>query len=404
METAKKYRDAAVANANIFIADKSDSVTRLIEGLKIKLEKQYNLAANAIDGFTSDLSHELKQLELSGQLTQDRVKQALDKYQTKAIKQKYVTGAQWKDIANDIQGSFANPTWYQRLFGTGPTHSSFFDEDSFHTWLTTSLTQRLQENKALTKQEIDDVLQTLKQAIQSTTSSAQDLSKLATADWWKHLGDDLEKNAKLKKDQVNDVVESLRDEVVAYKIFAMDYAGQKVDDTQNLLNSASRYIMERGQGLYQAVIRPLQRKQSQVHDAATASASSLRTEATNTYHEAKESFYDAKEEVADSVNDVKDYVDDAKDSFGKFWRHKEMETYRKIGYTEAHINWLENYLSKTFHDKAQITKESIQHAIQTIRNYLVQAKVQTMANIDSQLKSLEGLLNSWRHSKTRTEL
>lgn len=404
LDTAKRYRDAAVANANIFIADKSDSVTRLIEGLKIKLEKQYNLAANAIDGFTTDLSHELKQLELSGHLTQDRVKQTLDQYQAKAIKQKYVTEAQWKDIANDIQGSFVNPTWYQRLFGTGPTHSSFFDEDSFHTWVSTSLTDRVKQNKELTKQEIDDVVQTLKRAIQSTSSSVQDLSKLASADWWKQLGDDLEKDAKLKKNQVDSVIESLKDDVNSYKIFAMDYAGQKVDDTQSLLASAVQYVMDRGQGLYQAVVRPAQRKQSEIHNAATATASSLRAGATEAYHDAKDSFYDAKEDVAESVEDVKEYVDDTKDSFGKFWRNKELETYRKIGYTEAHINWLESYLSKTFHNKAEITKESIQHAIQTIRNYLIKAKVQTAANIDAQLKSLEGLLNSWRHSKSRTEL
>ncbi|KAK4516233.1 Prohibitin-2, subunit of the prohibitin complex (Phb1p-Phb2p) [Mucor velutinosus] len=425
LDTVKRYRDAAVANAGIFISDKADSVTRLVEGLKIKLEKQYKLSANNVDALSNDLSHELKQLELSGSLTQDKVKQALDKYQHKAIKQKYVTAAQWKDISNDIQGSFASPNWYQRIFGGGPSHSKLFAEDSFHTWLTTSVTQRLQQNKDLTKAEIDSVVDSLNNAITTTSSSVQDLSKLGTAAWWKQFSKDLEKSAKLKQNQADAVVESLKDEVNAYKIFAIDYAGETAQQTQNYLLNAAQYLKDAGYDIYQKVVHPLQsnpEKEAKVSgalytassaaasatSAAGASASSLHAAATDAAAAATDAAASATDAAASSASVLRaqasESVYNAKDNFGRFWRQKELETYKKIGYTEAHINWIENYLSKTFHANTDFAKDTVQNAIRTIRQYLVNAKVQTAAHVDSQLKSIEGLIESWRRTVVRDEL
>lgn len=418
LDTVKSYRDAAVANAGIFISDKADSVTRLVEGLKIKLEKQYKLSANNVDALSNDLSHELKQLELSGSLTQDKVKQALDRYQHKAIKQKYVTAAQWKDISNDIQGSFASPTWYQRIFGGGPSHSKLFAEDSFHTWLTTSVTQRLQQNKDLTKAEIDSVVESLQKAISTTSASVQDLSKLGTAAWWKQFSKDLEKSAKLKQNQADAVVESLKDEVNAYKIFAIDYAGETAQQTQNYLLNAAQYLKDAGYDIYQKVVHPLQAnpdKEAKV-SGALYSASSAAASATNAAGASASSLHAAATDAAAAATDAaassasvlraqaSESVYDAKDNFGRFWRQKELETYKKIGYTEAHIDWIENYLSKTFHAKTDFAKDTVQNAIRTIRQYLVNAKVQTAAHVDSQLKSIEGLIESWRRTVVRDEL
>ncbi|GAN01119.1 hypothetical protein MAM1_0004d00550 [Mucor ambiguus] len=418
LDTVKNYRNAAVANAGIFISDKADSVTRLVEGLKIKLEKQYKLSANNVNALSNDLSHELKQLELSGSLTQDKVKQALDKYQHKAIKQKYVTAAQWKDISNDIQGSFTSPTWYQRIFGGGPSHSKLFAEDSFHTWLTTSVTQRLQQNKDLTKAEIDSVIESLKNAITTTSSSVQDLSKLGTAAWWKQFSKDLEKSAKLKQNQADAVVESLKDEVNAYKIFAIDYAGETAQQTQNYLLNAAQYLKDAGYDIYQKVVHPLQanpEKDAKV-SGALYSASSAAASATNAAGASASSLHAAATDAAAAATDAaassasvlraqaSESVYDAKDNFGRFWRQKELETYKKVGYTEAHIDWIENYLSKTFHAKTDFARDTVQNAVRTIRQYLVNAKVQTAAHIDSQLKSIEGLIESWRRTVVRDEL
>ncbi|KAI8376803.1 hypothetical protein BD560DRAFT_445552 [Blakeslea trispora] len=411
LETARRYRDAAATNANIFLNDKAGSISRLMDGIKIKLEKNYKLSANQLNGLYNDLSHELKQLELSGSLTQDKVKQALDQYQRQAIKQKYLTEAQYKELSSDIQSSFAHPTWYQRLLGTGHANH-FYDDNSFHTWMSTNVVQRLQQNKELTKEEIDQVANVLKKAIEKSSNSLQDL---ATPSWWKQLGKDLEKEGKLKQQQTQDVLDSLKDEVYAYKIFATDYAGETKQKSQNALLNAIQYLKDTGSGLYQAAFQPLKRGQEDSY-RAMSTASSAASSATNAAGSSASSMVASMTDAAASATDAAassasvlrsqatQSVYDAKDNFGRFWRQKEMETYRKIGYTEAHIDWIENYLSKTFHAKTNFAKESIQSAVNTIRQYLIQAKVQTAAHIDSQLKSLEGLIEHYRRTVVRDEL
>lgn len=418
MDTVQKYRDAAVANAGYFVNDKTNAIQSLIDGLKIKLEKHYKLSANTVQAFADDIQHELKQLELSGSLTQDKVKQSLDKLQHRAVKQKYVTAAQYQEIARDLESSFTTPTWFQRVFHTGPSHSNHFSDDSFHTWITSSVTQRLQENKELTKTEIDAVVDTLKKAIANTSASVKDLSKLATPAWWKKFTTDLEKDAKIKSDQANRIVDSLKDEVNAYKIFAIDYAGDAAQQGQGYLAYASQYIKDTGNSIYQAVVHPLKAnpdKEAEIH-AALSTASSAAASATDAAGNSANAYYDSAASYAAAATDAAassasvlrsqatQSVNHAKDSFGHFWRQKELETYKKIGYTEAHIDWIENYLTKTFTDKKNLAKDTVNSAVRTIRQYLVSAKVQTAAHIDSQLKSIEGLVESWRKTITRDEL
>lgn len=419
-----------MVNAGLFINDKSNTVQRLMDGLKNKLETKYKLKADAIQAFTDDVQHELRQLELSGSLTQDKVKQSLDKLQHKAIKQKYLTASQYKEISNDLQSSFATPTWFQKLFGSST--SAYFTDDAFHNWISNTITHRLQENKDLTKEQIQSIVDTLKSAIASTSSSVQDLSKLASAKWWKQLSTDIEKNAKLKQGQVTGIVDSLKDEVNAYKIFAMDYAGEASDKTQSVLGSATQYLVNTGSYLL-SFIQPVNSVKGQVDDVV-ASASSAAQSATNAAGasgaSARDAAYSAANDAGNTVSSVaaaatdaangakdaaaasvasihsqaSENVHQAKNSFGRFWRQKELETYKNIGYTEAHIDWIENYLSQTFQDKRNFAKETVQHAIQTIRDYLVSVKVQTTTHVDHQLKSIENLIDSWRKTVIHNEL
>ncbi|CEG76858.1 hypothetical protein RMATCC62417_11694 [Rhizopus microsporus] len=397
LTTVKKYRDAAMANANIFINNQSDVVNRLIDAAKIKLTSSYKLSSENANDLINDIQHSLKQLELSGALTRDKVKHSLDKLQHKAVKQKIITESQFKELAKDIEDSFYSPTWYQRLLNWAPSTSDVFPDDSYHTWLKSTITNRLQENKELTKEQIAGVVDTLKSAISSASTSASDLSKLGDAKWWQKLGNDLEKNAKLKQNQVESVIDSLRDEVTAYKIFAMDYASETSEQTQHVFARAGQYLKDTGNTIYEKVVHPL-KSNSAAASASVSSAASVASEAaTSATDAAAESASILRAKATESVND-------AQNSFGHYWRQKELDSYRKLGYTEAHIEWIQNYLSKTFTDKKNLTKDTVYNAIRTIRQYLVQAKVQTAAHIDAQLKSLEELIEYWRRHAVRDEL
>ncbi|KAG1472615.1 hypothetical protein G6F56_001431 [Rhizopus delemar] len=398
LETVKKYRDAAMVNADSFLHNPANAVNKIIDGAKLKLTSSFKLSTENANALTTDLQHSLKQLELSGSLTHDKVKQSLDKLQHKIVRQKILSESQFKELSLDIQSHFGQPTWYQRLLGQTPSTSDLFPEDSYHTWLKSNVGSRLEENKELTKDEIAAVINTLKKSI---TSSASDLSQLGDTRWWAKVSNELTKNAKLKQAQVESVIESVQDEVNAYKIFAMDYASETADDTQHLLARAGNYIKDAGNQIYHAVVH----SPSSSVSSAVSVASSAAASATDAAGKSASSVTEAAGKSASSLQaQATQTVNDVKDSIGHFWRQKERETYRKVGYTEAHIDWIQNYLSQTFRDKKNYTKDTIYNTLRTVRQYLVQAKVQSLTHIDAQLKSLEELIEHWRVHTIRDEL
>lgn len=387
LDTVKRYHDAALANTNVFINNKTDIVNQISDATQLK--QTYKLSTENANALANDIQHGLKQLELSGSLTREKVKRSLDRLEHKLVQQGILTESQFKQVALDIQNKFTNPTWYQRLWG-----SNLFQDDAYHTWLQSTITRRLEKMKGLEEEEIKSVVERLKQAV-STTASSSHLSKLGDANWWKSLAKDLEKNTRLTKDQIKAVVDSLGDEVTAYKIFAMDYASETAQDTEHIVWRAGRYLVNSAYGLYQAIADPLwsqpdlvSHKASFVKNEAVSSANSAKDAATEAVKDADQSASVLRTQATQGVND-------AQKSFGYFWRQKELETYRALGYKDAHVEWIQNYLSKTFNDKKNHTKDSISHAILTIRQYLVQAKVQTTNHIDAQLKSVEELVHYW---------
>ncbi|KAI8878128.1 hypothetical protein K501DRAFT_297833 [Backusella circina FSU 941] len=387
MDTVKQYHDAAADNVNDFVSDKNDKINKLIDTLKIKLEKNYKISAINVEGLSDDIKHNLKQLQLSGSLQQEQVKQSLDELGRNALKKKYVTESQWKEIASDLESSFNNnPSWLQRTFSGWSSHSD--PNQSIQNWVDKNVMNRLEQNKELTKQEIQTVTDTLIKAVSHAVNT--DVSKLGDRDWWNQLGDDIQTSAKLKRDQVQQVVESIRDDVISYKIFVMDYAN---DNSQHVFAAAGEYIKNAGNNIYEAIRSPIKARESSASSAVSV-ASSAAASATDA---AGESASRLQAQATEAVND-------AKESFARYWKDQQLETYRKIGYTEAHINWIENYLANTFFDKTSYAKDTIQNAIQTIRQYLIDAKVQTTAHVDAQIKSLESLIYSWKTTIYRDEL
>ncbi|KAI9254257.1 hypothetical protein BY458DRAFT_521241 [Sporodiniella umbellata] len=376
LDTVKKYRDAAVANTNVFINNKTDVINKMVDAVKLKLLSSYKVSTENANQLANEIQHGLKQLELSGSLTGDKVKQALDRWGHQAVKQKILTEAQFKELALDVQGHFTSPSWYQRLLGSVPSTSDLFPEDAYHTWLKSTITERLQQNKELTEDQINKVIESLKKSISS--SSTANLSKLGDVSWWQSFSNQVSHDAKLTTEQASQVAESIKDDVNAYKIFAMDYASETAQETGNAFYRAGQYVYNSGYQLYQAYIaKPLDTKSSQVQRAATQAT-------------------DAAYQTASILrNQASQASQDAGNSIGQYWRQKELDSYRQLGYTEAHIDWIQNYLQKTFQTKKDWTKESITEGIRTLRQYLIQAKVQTTAHIDAQLKSVEELVHYW---------
>ncbi|KAI8388843.1 uncharacterized protein BYT42DRAFT_592548 [Radiomyces spectabilis] len=427
LDTVKQYRDAAAYNAQIF----GDKIDRLLDGLKIKLQKQYNLADNNLQGLMDALQHDLRQLELHNELTKERVKQSLDKLHHRVVKQKYVSEAQWKEIANDLESSFESQTWYQKFLGKQPTFSG--QDDAYHTWLN-SIANRLEKNKDLTKEQVQSVLDTVREGV----TSISDVSKVGNPAWWKQIQSKLEHKAKLTEEQAKSVATSIGPDINAYKIFAMEYAGYTYDQSQQMLAIFMDKLKESGQLTQQkmneimkgvenslrqlwpggitdptehgafATIKSAASSITADWDASSSSAAysssieSVKSAASSDFASATDV---AGASITSAMSHAAQATNDWKSSFAHSWRDKERQAYKKIGYTEAHIDWIFNYLHKSFNDKKSFAKHNVDRVLNGIRDYLHSAKVQSSTQIEHQINHIEKMLEAFKtHLPYRDEL
>ncbi|KAL0078503.1 hypothetical protein J3Q64DRAFT_1766706 [Phycomyces blakesleeanus] len=135
-------------------------------------------------------------------------------------------------------------------------------------------------------------------------------------------------------------------------------------------------------------------------NAASASAASAANYATDA---AGRAVYDASASASSLHAQVTDTTEGWKQSFANYWHQKERNTWRKIGYTEAQLDWIQNTLTQSIRDRKSLARNHVADVLAAIRNYLHKAKVQSTSQIDQQMSKLERLFDVWSAS-TRDEL
>ncbi|KAI9491807.1 hypothetical protein BDB00DRAFT_977814 [Zychaea mexicana] len=383
LQTVKYYRDSVAMNVDLF----GEKIDRILKGLRIKLEQQHQLTQNSIEGLMELLQHALRRLELRGELTRERVFAELDKLKHKAIEKKLVTEAQWKQLVNDVAGSFEADAWYRRFLG-GRYHRHHHDDDQddgFHRWKQ-HLQRRLKHNKRLTEAQIDQSLDTVQRAIHNTP----DASKLADSRWWRRVERELKRNL-VDPEQVKSVMDSVRDEVQAYKIFAMDYAPE---EAKHWFSDWYDYIRD----LYHEFFQWLYKQYNDEHtpEALKASSSYAVVQAhSRSMGLAVQSAESAAQSMTQAVQDTTQHW---KDSFAKYWLQKEKQAYKRIGYTEAQLQWLHDHLEKTIKDRKSLAKHNVDASLYAIRRYLQETRVQSATQIEHQISRIQHLLEMWKQT------
>ncbi|KAI7861488.1 hypothetical protein BDF14DRAFT_1746848 [Spinellus fusiger] len=492
MDTVKQYQKAAANNAKLF----GDPIDHLLKTVRITLEKNKNIATLHIKDIVSMLQHELHELRIHGELTQEQVQQHLDSLHSKIMKKKYMAEADWKSVVNDINASFSHPSWYQKLLGRPA-----FQDDSFQYWLS-GISKRLESNKELTKAQILSIGQLIKE-----TLAHSQVTQLGSTEWWESLQNSLETEVKITSQQAKATLDTIRSDINAYKIFAVDFAGKGYDTSQEFVDLASDKLKQTGylsqqsiNDLFHTVENKLRQlwpggfmQQNVIKKAssgtkesaydtlksavlsvsadwemssrsaaaskslvsatnaagdyaasatnaagdyaasATNAAGDYAASATNAAGDYAASGYNAAGGMFDSVSDTLysannragsafEYATDAasasassleaqvtdtaaswKNSFAEYWRQAERDTWRKIGYTEAQLDWIQNTLKKSIKDKKTLARQHIAEVLATLRDYLDSVRVQSTSQIDEQMKKVENTLESWRRS-TRDEL
>ncbi|EPB85384.1 hypothetical protein HMPREF1544_07844 [Mucor circinelloides 1006PhL] len=407
-EIAQSYKDAATANAKYFLGT---NVDQILFGFTETLSKNTHLAKNDIDAFITDLKHQLRQLELKGQLSKERVKAVLDKAHHQAVKQKLLTEDQWQKAYHSVESHYQQPSWFQRVI-TGK--SSIVDDGAaaFNHWMQ-SVMDHTAHIGGLTKEQAKDVGEQIRTSISNT-----DIHRLGDKAWLDNLSQSISKQTQLKKDQLEKIIDSINRDVHGYKIFGLEYTGQAKDHVKNWFERV-KYGCEDVWYQIKSFFRSCQahiervfnlkqlRKPKVVAKEAAASVKSVASSLSSEWSSSSKSMAHSRTlhsalskasgAAAYATNKVHDFdPSEIKDSFGHFWRKKEHDAYRKLGYTEAHIDWIQNYLEKTFKNQKTSVKGRTDEAAIAIKRYLDELKVQTPSQIDQNIHKLKRHLESWR--------
>ncbi|KAI7871720.1 hypothetical protein BDF14DRAFT_1992926 [Spinellus fusiger] len=392
----KDYTDAVTASAQYF----GERVENTLSNLKIQLEKDTGITKTNVEAILKTVQHILHRLELKGELSADRIKEHLDKARATVIKKNLVTEAQWKKFVNDVNFSFNAQTWEQRLTGKYPTDFTHASA-SLHKWLR-KIADRLIERKEMTEDQVIEIVDHIKETIVSS-----DITQLGDPEWYKDIGSRIESKTQLGKDRVKEIVNSIERDINAYKIFSTDYIGTAANETHQLVENIADIITDqfsstinRLQTTFQVVkkyIRPHFWPIYQHHDVAMPSLSATVSEKGESI---KSSLSIAVNTAAAAIsNAAVDTAKSLKNSFANFWYDSEMEAYRRLGYTEAQVNWVQRYLAQTFqHNKPRFTSQYINEALGRIREFLNESKVQPSSEIEKEVEKMKKHIESWIHN------
>ncbi|KAI8379745.1 uncharacterized protein BYT42DRAFT_569895 [Radiomyces spectabilis] len=408
----KAYKKAVAANVVLF----GDKINHVMKDLKITLDKDRKLTKTDADLLMNEIQYHLRRLELQGELTQNRVKSTLGRVHKHVIKQKIMDEARWQEIHNQVLSSFENQGWYQRVLSRYPTDDTT-SSASLNRWLH-GVAERLDHVKDLSEDQITSVIDHLRHSI----TSVPDITRIGDPYWREKFAHRLETQTKLTGEQIQKVLDSIEHDVNAYKIFAMDYVGESMIDTKEWMHSVKETIrhgcsaaVDKFWDVFYMIDRKLRDTLALQHHVdqnpyqrATNSIKSVVSSVSSDWHRSSQSAQysrsvhsavSAASEFAASATDKlshKGHGDSWRSSFSHFWADQELEAYRRLGYTEAHIQWIQDYLKKTLTPHKKGSSNSVENMFNNIKHYLIDAKVQTEAQVQREVDRLKKEYEAWK--------
>ncbi|ORZ24154.1 hypothetical protein BCR42DRAFT_446125 [Absidia repens] len=376
------YEMSAKNNAQYFGA----KVDRFINSIKIRLEQQHNLSKQDLDSFINIIQNSLRQLELKGQLTGDRVGQAIDKVQRQMAHKKSITEGLWESIKNEVGSQFIGahhyPSLLQRVFSASSSSLKSTTSDtksSVDQWLE-HVHENLLELKVLNERQMQSVLDQLRYAI-----TKKNIHKLASAKWYNHLYHRLQRKGKLTEKQMDQIRETLEHEVNAYKVFAADYIGNKMEQSEQWVDD-----------IYDHCCHTAEIIKASLEDWGSylmARFYDLINQQQQIKNKARDDIKEAKTSV---VNSVIKTEQDWKHSFDRYWRNTHLEAYRQLGYSEAQLDHLKTSFTSAFTNKQSLAQKNVDRVLKSLKQYMQNAQVQTSSQIQAEMDRIRRQLDYWK--------
>lgn len=341
-------------------------VDHFTNAIKNQLEKQKALTQHDIDYLISDIRHHLRQLELQGQLSGDKVSQALDKVRRQVSNKKTMTDSSWKSIKNDAIARFhrheQTPIW-QRVFSSSSSPPSVNQvKQSIDQWLDQVQTQ-LQSLQVMTDQQLVSVMDQLRRAV-----TRKNIDRLASPHWYERLYYRLALKAELTEKQLERIKDTLEQEVNAYKVFASDYLTHR-------LTRGTFYD-----------------RCCQMADTARATIEDWVDDTLTWLSGAKN-----KQVIERMPGDLKEQ--DWKVDFDLFWQGYLLEAFQLLGYSEAQIDHIKEKLTQVFAEtnkKSLAAKANVDHDLESLKRYMQLARVQSSNQIEDEIDKIKHQLETWK--------
>jgi hypothetical protein len=384
LKRVQKYQTEAQQDAKYF----GVKINHFLNGARILLQQNKQINQQQLEGYIKDMQHQLRQLELQGALTNDKVEQTLDKYYRKLLKNKVISESTMASLKNDIKSNFQSkvyqpkPAWYQRIFTfrTQPYSTNLEEEaanakSSINQWLD-HVQDKLKELNVLTNEQLLIIREQLNELIVSKR-----FYKLASPHWYQRLYRRLEKHAHLTQDQLNQIKDTLEDEVNAYKIFVMDYLDETNQQAKQWMGGLYGHCQKLAYHAKTHVDDWYHHLMEKIYDYLSVSKSKSKA----MIQQSKE---DVKEKASSTMDDIKSSAkhnqEEMKQHFDHYWKQKHLEAYRRLGYTEAQIDHIKNQWAQF----AQQQQNSMDQSLDQLKNYLQSTKVQTSSQIQKDMQEL----------------
>ncbi|KAI8889859.1 hypothetical protein K501DRAFT_328976 [Backusella circina FSU 941] len=203
IKSVLSYKEAINAAASSF----GSKTSRIKPYIKDNLKSvQYD-----IESLMENVKYQIDQLQLKGRLTNDKVKQILDKAHNEVLQKKIMTEGEWKDVCQNLWSIYKPSKWYKKVFKSSPlvSHSTISKlEDLMQT-----MTQHINSLGILTENQNTDIINLIRESIEN-----KNYGQWTMNEWMEVLSNSIEEKTGLNKDVLYQVIESIKDSLIEFKL------------------------------------------------------------------------------------------------------------------------------------------------------------------------------------------
>jgi hypothetical protein len=164
-----------------------------------------------LESLIIDVKFQIEQLRLKGRLTNDKVKQILDKAHNEVLQKSIVSESEWKTVCQNLWSTYKPSKWYKNAFQSKLSVSR--NTASRLDALMETIAQHIKPLDILNESQSTNIVNLIRASI-----SNKNYGQWTMTEWMDFLSNSIEANVELNKDLLYQVIESIKDSLVEFKL------------------------------------------------------------------------------------------------------------------------------------------------------------------------------------------